>query len=463
MRILNLITIGAFFALALNSCGSSQIEKPVESYLPSNIAPAVSELPVVAEIDIKKLESSVNNKINGLLFDGKNLTDRDLSVKIWKAGNFMFSITNNVIEYRLPLKIWAKFSWKVEKFGLSVSDDYEVNGSIALIYKTSVYIGKDWKLMSTTEPAGYQWLQTPKLSIIGVNVPVTPIANVALSYGNDVIIKQIDNALSQYVDLKKYISEVWETSQKPALLSPDNNLWLKITPKDIYVAPFTTKGNTLNISMALYAQVESVIGSEPAPPTITPLPEFKKIVRMPQQFNLNLAADVTYAQISEFAKKQVVGKTFKEGTRSITINDLSIYSSEGKAIFEADVAGSLKGKIYFTGKMAYNAETKSLEIIEPDFDIKTKNVLVKSANWLLHGTILKKIEPMLKYPVEANLEQVKAEANKMLSEYSVYDGITLSGSLNNISVTDVNMVPGAVRLKANLKGNVVVKIGSLKF
>lgn len=215
--------------------------------------------------------------------------------------------------------------------------------------------------------------------------------------------------------------------------------------------------------MALYAQVESVIGSEPAPPTITPLPEFKKIVRMPQQFNLNLAADVTYAQISEFAKKQVVGKTFKEGTRSITINDLSIYSSEGKAIFEADVAGSLKGKIYFTGKMAYNAETKSLEIIEPDFDIKTKNVLVKSANWLLHGTILKKIEPMLKYPVEANLEQVKAEANKMLSEYSVYEGITLNGSLNNISVTDVNMVPGAVRLKANLKGNVVVKIGSLKF
>jgi len=113
MRILNLITIGAFFALALNSCGSSQIEKPVESYLPSNIAPAVSELPVVAEIDVKKLEASVNNKINGLLFDGKNLTDRDLSVKIWKAGNFMFSITNNVIEYRLPLKIWAKFSWNV--------------------------------------------------------------------------------------------------------------------------------------------------------------------------------------------------------------------------------------------------------------------------------------------------------------------------------------------------------------
>lgn len=64
----------------------------------------------------------------------------------------------------------------------------------------------------------------------------------------------------------------------------------------------------------------------------------------------------------------------------------------------ADVSGSYKGRVFFTGKPVYNPEKRTLEIAEPEFDIKTRNALLKSANWLMHGMILKKISSYADLP-----------------------------------------------------------------
>lgn len=451
------------FLLLIASCKTTQIEGLAESYIPAELSPSISELPLVLELDVKKLETAINSKMTGLLYEGNNLSDKDLSVKIWKVQNFSFFINNNEITYRVPLKVWARFAWKVEKLGITLSDQYEATGSIALIYRTTISIDNNWKLVSKTTSSGYEWIESPKLSVIGVKIPVTPIANIALSHFDKMINDQIDKTLSDAVDLKKYVSQMWDEVQKPILMSEENNLWLRISPKDILVSPFTTKGNKLILSIALYAQFESIMGAQPATFTKVELPQFKNIARQPQQFNLNIGADVTFDKIAEMAKKQLVNKSFAEGNKTITINDLSLYSSAGKAVFVADVTGSLKGRIYFTGKLVYNPAKNALEVSEPEFDMKTRSTLVKSANWLLHGMILKKITPYLSYPLTADLESAKAEANKMLSNYQIYDGVNVKGTLDSLAVTNVNMVSGAVRIQANLKGNVAIKIEKIKF
>ena len=332
-----------FLVLLLTSCKTAlQIEKPKESYLPSNLSPALSELPLQVELDVKKLEASINKKMNGLIFDGSNLSNKDLSVKVWKAQDFTFTINNNVIEYRVPLKVWSRFAWKIEKFGYVVGDQYEANGSIALTYKTTISFDKNWKLISKTTGSGYEWIETPKLSVVGVNVPVTPIASLALSQCDKLISAQIDKSLAESIDMKKYVLQAWNESQKPRQVSAENNVWIRITPKDIYVSPFTSTGTKLNLAVALYAQIESFMGVQPAENTPVALPPFKYVNKPAQQFNLNIGADVTFDKISEMAKKELLNKTFSEGKNSITITDLSIFGSEGKAVFVADVIGSLK-------------------------------------------------------------------------------------------------------------------------
>jgi len=464
MKKINLLLPVAALLLTLNSCKTSlQIEKPKESYLPSSLAPAVSELPLAVELDVKKLEASINKKMNGVIFEGSNLTDKDLSVRVSKAQNFTFTVNNNVIEYRVPLKVWARFAWKVEKFGYTIGDKYEANGSIALTYKTTISIDKNWKLVSKTAASGYEWIETPKISVIGVNVPVTPIASLALSQCDKLISNQIDKSLSEMVDLKKYISMAWTEAQKPRQVNAENNVWLRITPKDIYLSPFTTTANKLNLALAMYAQIESFIGVQPAANPTVALPPFKYVNRPAQQFNLNIGADVTFDKIAEMAKKQLVGKTFEQSGKKITITDLSLYGSNGKAVFMADVEGSLKGRIYFTGNLIYNAEKTAVEITEPEFEVKTSDALVKTAGWLLHGMILNKLTPYLTYSVKDKIEEMKADVNKMMANYSIMDGVSVQGKLNSVTVTDLSLVPGAVRIQANVKGNIGLKVQELNF
>ena len=464
MKKINLLLPVVALLLTLNSCKTSlQIEKPKESYLPSSLAPAVSELPLAVELDVKKLEASINKKMNGVIFEGSNLTDKDLSVRVSKAQNFTFTINNNVIEYRVPLKVWARFAWKVEKFGYTIGDKYEANGSIALTYKTTISIDKNWKLVSKTSGSGYEWIETPKISVIGVNVPVTPIASLALSQCDKLISNQIDKSLSEMVDLKKYISMAWTEAQKPRQVNADNNVWLRITPKDIYLSPFTTTANKLNLALAMYAQIESFIGVQPAANPTVALPPFKYVNRPAQQFNLNIGADVTFDKIADMAKKQLVGKTFEQAGKKITITDLSLYGSNGKAVFMADVEGSLKGRIYFTGNLIYNAEKTAIEITEPEFELKTSDALVKTAGWLLHGMILNKLTPYLTYSVKDKIEEMKADVNKMMANYSIMDGVSVQGKLNSVTVTDLSLVPGAVRIQANVKGNIGLKVQELNF
>jgi len=454
----------ALFALFTTGCKTAlQMEAPKESYLPSNLAPAVSEFPLQMEIDVKKLETSVNKKVAGLLYEGTNINNQDLSVKVWKAQDFNFTIKNNVIEYRVPLKIWSRFAWTVEKFGISMGDHYEANGSIALNFKTTINIDKDWKLVAKTVPAGYSWIETPKLNVVGINVPVTPIANIALEKSQKMITDQIDLSLQQMVELKKYMQMAWTEMQKPMQANEANNLWLRITPKDVFVSPFSTVGQKLNIGMSLSAQIESFMGVQPQANKPVPLPAFKNVARINKDFNVNVAADVTFEKISEMAKSQLINKTFSEGNKSITITDLSIFGSEGKAVFVADVKGSVKGRIYFTGNLVYNAEKMAVEIQNPEFDVKSKNALLKSASWLLHGLILNKLTPYLTYPVKSDIDDMKKQANDMLKNYKVYDGIFLNGTINNMTVTGLNLVPGAVRITANAGGNVMLKVDELNF
>jgi len=450
-----------FITLFLNSCKTLKIEKPKENYLPSSIAPSLSELPLMVELDVKNLESTINKKLVGTLYEGTNIGGQDLTVKIIKAQNFTFSVKNNVIEYKVPLKIWAKLGWKVEKMGFVVGDNYEVNGSIALSFKTIISMDKNWKLVAKTSPSSYEWIETPKVNVLGVTVPIKVIADLAMTKSDKLIAEQIDNALTTSFDTKKIANQAWLQLQKPIQFSTEHNAWIRVSPHDILMFPITNNGNKLNISFALNGQIETFVGAKPTENVNVALPPFKIVNRTPDKFNLNIGADITFDKITALAKQQLLNKTFVDGNKKITITDLSIYGNSGKPIFAIDLKGSIKGRVYFTGNLVYNAEKKTVEITNPEFEVNSANVLVKSASWLLHGTILKSISPYLSYPLTENIDKMKQDANKMLNNLTITDGIALHGNIDDIKVLNINIVQGALRVIANLKGSVALKIENL--
>jgi hypothetical protein len=294
------------------------------------------------------------------------------------------------------------------------------------------------------------------MSIAGVSIPVKPIADFALSKTERQITREIDKSIAESFNLREYVEGFWNYLQEPVQVDSTFDVWVKITPAGIALSPIGSASGKLIIPVTFTGEVESIAGDSIKVSSPVALPPLGKSQDKPGKFNINVKADVTFSQITKAAMMQLAGMEFKEGGKSILVKGLNLYSSSGKAVLEMDVEGSLKGRLYLTGELVYNPDSLSVSVINPEFDVKTRNALVKSANWLLHGMLLRKLQPYLTYKIDSILEDVRLETDNMLKKYSLMEGVYLMGNLHAVKVTNISMIPGAVRINASLSGDVKI-------
>ena len=194
----------------ISSCKTIQVEKPQESYLNPVFKPEISTISIPINLNMLDIEKSVNRQVTGLIYEDKDLSDDNMQIKVWKSKNFEFKAENNQIKYTIPLKIWTKFGWKIERFGMSISDYYEATGELSISFSTGIMINQDWDIITTTKIVSHQWISRPTMRVAGVQVPITNIVDMALKSSSGLINNQIDKSISDVVNLKKIAEEAWK-------------------------------------------------------------------------------------------------------------------------------------------------------------------------------------------------------------------------------------------------------------
>ncbi len=139
---------------------------------------------------------------------------------------------------------------------------------------------------------------------------------------------------------------------------------------------------------------------------------------MPNKIEATVAAVSTYESASRILTKNFQGQTFASGSRKITVQKVDVWHKDGKMIIALDMIGSINGTIYLSGFPNYNAVTKEIYFDQMDYVLNTKGVLTKTANWLLSGMILRKIQESCRYSIKGNLEDGKKNMQPYLSNYS---------------------------------------------
>jgi Domain of unknown function (DUF4403) len=89
------------------------------------------------------------------------------------------------------------------------------------------------------------------------------------------------------------------------------------------------------------------------------------------------------------------------------------------------------------GKPLIDVATQTLYFEDLDFDIKSKNVLLGSANFLLHKPLLNKIKEQATYPLTEQLAAAKATIQQTLNDYPISENVFLKGKLNNLILDNI--------------------------
>jgi hypothetical protein len=433
-------------------------KKPPETYMHSEKTAyerRISTLNVPVQIPVAEIENQLNRQMKGLLYEDNNLNDDDLAIKVWKRDSMLIDAEGNVFNIKVPLKIWVKAG----KFGIYKEIEFALNANIA----TTLTLTPDWQLKTITQPKAYEWVSRPVFKLGFIEIPVTGIIENVLDEQIPEISKQLDKYVGEKVEVKKYVQQAWNQVQEPYLMSKEYDSWLKVTPLEVQMTPIRGKDHHARTTLGIRTYTESYFGDKPEQTLNPVLPPLKMVETMPDDFHIGISGEVSHKQATKMLSALMLEQTyqFQDGKYKITVKSLDVYGNDEKLIIAAGLQGSLNGTVYFTGIPVFNRENKMLEIRNLDYELDTKNKLLKTASWLAHGKFVKILSESFKFPLAPQIEQAKKAIQDNLTHYQLAKGIFLRGKLETLEPKDVFITPNSIIATLEATGTVDVKIEGL--
>lgn len=462
MRILLKLLLFVSACLAFQSCSTTlPTEKPAVSYTPFTYEPVPSTISLPVEMKVTALEALLNRQVNGLIYEDNSLDDNggdNIMVKAWKKENIRLSFEKGQFNYRIPLKLWIKAGWKIEQFGISLSDYREMNAEIALKFHSSVTVNKDWSVTTVTASDGYEWLSKPTLKIGPVEIPITFIADMIIKYNTQTINSAIDDGLKQSLDLKTTARDAWITLQKPMLLSAEYGLWLRVSPKTISALPISGGNGVIRHTSSIQAVTECFTGKQPPARINAVLPDLLTVNKLSDDFLANVTSYIGYEYLDSITRSMLMNTSYTFGKKTITITGISIYGNENQMIIATDVTGSIKGKLFFSGIPVYRTSDSSIILKDLKFALQTKNILLKSASWLANSGIEKMIASKMSYPIGSEMRETYTMMAESLKKYELGQGFFISGNLGGMEVLQPVLAPAGIIAPISIKGKLAVRL-----
>ena len=449
--------------LIVSSCSSANQIAALKPEPSKNVAMAynttTSFVSMPLEISLKEIESQLNKSLNGLIYEDAVLEDDKTEMKIWKTAPIKLIEKEGKIESVLPLKIWAKFKYGTDFMGLNDTREIELNGTITLLSDAKL---SNWKMNTTSIIESFDWSESPTILVAGRKVPITYIINPTLSIFKSKMAKKIDDAIEKSCDFKPYVLNVLQTMSTPFQTSVEYETWFKLNPIEVYVTDAVVQKSKISMDLGLKCTMQTMVGQQPSTSFNKDAVSFKPVTKVPEKTTASIAAISTYKSASRIITNNFQGKEFASGSRKIVVQKVDLWAKDGRMIIALDMTGSLNGTIYLSGIPNYNTITKEIYFEQMDYVLNTKGLLTKTANWLLQGVILKKIQENCRYSIKENLEEGKKRLAPYLNNYSPMKGVFVNGILNDFEFEKVELTNEAIIAFITTTGKMNVKIDGME-
>lgn len=425
--------------------------------------PSFINMPI--SVKLKDIENQTNSLLNGLIYEDNIIEDDDIEMKVWKLAPI--TIRNDIggkgekIRTILPLKAIVKYRIGTKKMGVEMYDirEFNLDGVVTLVSDVALI---NWKLNTKTELKSLDWNESPTMTVFGKNVPVTYLINPGVKLFKSKIEKKIDDAIAKAMDFKPNVLAALEKICVPFLMNDTYESWLRIVPIEIYSTNAKLKNDVFVLEMGMKCNMETLIGKQPESKFNASKIILKPVAKIPEDITANIVAISTYQEASKIMTKNFAGQEFGSGAKKVKVQNVSIWHKKGKMIIALDVMGSVNGTIYLAGFPQYNDKTKEIFFDQLDYALDTKNKLIRSANWLAQGLVLKKIEQSCRYSIKPNLEEAQKSMMIYLKNYSPMQGVFVNGKMEEIQFQKIQLTNQAIIAFIKVKGTMNVAVNGLK-
>lgn len=448
-----------FIFLWINhGCSNSKkltIPKPDETKaeeLPYEIPSSSINLSV--SLTWKELSKQVNSLMPIQILEDKEFNEDGLKVHLKKTGDINISYSNNKIQTIVPLnaRVWYKYG----AFGLYDEKEFRMQGKVHLSSATEF---NELALKTITKIERIDWEQNPILVFYGKNVPMGLVIDPIINSQSGKIATAIDNSLKDILDFKPMLKDELQVFRDAILLSQEFNMWLQITPLSLVTSPLVLTKDKILLDVSMSAKMKTTLGKKPQQASKFNNLNFKSDVPRIKETQIELPVETGYEELSGLFSKNLKGLALYEGKKKVYIDSIRLWHSDSKLIIGVQTVGAVSGWIYLRGVPKFNPETSEIYLSELDYHVNTKNVLVKSLNWLMSGKILKLIQENSKYSLKKDLSDLKSELSKQLDGYRPMESILVKFKLNAFDFKEIHLTNSAIVTIFNIQALIKTEIG----
>ena len=441
------------------SCGTIQPEVPVSA----NQVVAVKPMPTV--------NSTINIPIRVELKPFIKLADQSFDKEFKGADNPCSGLRYQYKLKREPIQLTGK--GKTVFLGLDVAYGFSGEYCAACVFdncinppipfscgwgdeslrrakiklKSDVELTSNYRIKSTTSFTEFTPIDPCRVTFAQININDVLMSQIRPELGN--LAKMIDAEIGKQ-DLKPYILPVWKALQEDIKIPATG--YLRFQPQSLSVSEINMNGSILNFNVGLTATptIQSSPWNKPttALPALTP---YKKGSGFEVYTDLKMNYDSLSQQLFEIMKTE----QFAMGKEKINITSLKLFPAGEKLGVAVGFTGTKKGTFYLLGNPDFDNTKSSLALKNVEYDIATKNVLIKTAKWMMDETIRKKLEEQMIFDLSDLMNLTKKSIAESLNQ-TLDGGIKIKGQLKSLSISGWSLQQDALWVRAKTMGDIQV-------
>lgn len=306
----------------------------------------------------------------------------------------------------------------------------EPQRKLAVNYSTIIGLNKNCSLYSKTKLIDIHLMDACKITAFKYDATASVKKEFKKSFID--FEKEIDNKIKE-INIKKELKLAWENLSKPIKVGDFGFLYVR--PEKFSLSPIIYKDNSALFNFSLASNPIILSDSSKIIKPI-PLPELSEY-KNNNGFNVSLDVKANYYSISSFLDKNLKDSVIKINKHRLKFKKFVVSGAlENKIAIKIIFSGNKKGSFYLIGTPSFNKTTQIVSFNDLTFDIKTKNLLLKSASWLLNNKICEKIKQYatvdLKPQIDKAKEEIEFAINKKQESF-----FQLSGKLTTLNVENI--------------------------
>lgn len=422
----------ALFVMTMAACagtqaGGKQITagQPLEEAFRTELKKELSSLNITIEASENELRDTLNRLTPRELYRGSTRMT-GVTALILRDGPVLVHAADNFIVLTVPVSLTLRY-------GIFETRPLATK----LKFKLTASVTPDWRVISEVYYTGLTDLLADEVGIGPVSLKPRSIVEGATQPLQRTLSDLIGRKLNEKFPLRPEVAKVWNAAQKPILLDKKYNAWLMLTPKEALIYPVYAQNRNIRLGVGLKTFAELVVGPEPAIRQPAALPNLKPVSGADRSFRVALHTDLFYSDVLKIVSPLLLGKEFGSDGKRVVLKGLDLYGNGDRLVVKLETAGSLEGTLYLTCRPVFNPQTNIFSVEDVDFDLQTQSMLLKTAEWFLHGTIRSAIQERLNMDLSQRLQQVREMAGKALSRVYLAENLYLVGNVKSVRLNDV--------------------------